>query len=239
MGHARALLAVDGARQIQLGHRIVASGLSACARPRPLSSRPGRGRAGEPRPDGAQSRSRHRAARGRAVRRARRGGPGLRPMPRAEASSSSSSRASTTSTASSNACGASGRLEACVHAQRVSGFDPACSAPVKSQGSTGSEAVPGISSAVPGVLPGRAAAARPAWRRGRRQAGASAMFRVVVLQIVATLVVSLLAALGSGQAAAVSALLGGAACFVPNGLFALQLAAAARSGRGADSARVF
>ena len=58
------------------------------------------------------------------------------------------------------------------------------------------------------------------------------MFRVVLLQVVATLVVALLAALVSGQAAAVSALLGGAACFVPNGLFALRLAAAARSGRG-------
>ena len=57
------------------------------------------------------------------------------------------------------------------------------------------------------------------------------MFRVVVLQVVATLVVALLAALVSGQAAAVSALLGGAAGFVPNGLFALRLAAAARSGR--------
>jgi ATP synthase protein I len=58
------------------------------------------------------------------------------------------------------------------------------------------------------------------------------MFRVVVLQVVATLVVALVAAMVSGQAAAVSALLGGAACFVPNGLFALRLAAAARSGRG-------
>jgi ATP synthase protein I len=58
------------------------------------------------------------------------------------------------------------------------------------------------------------------------------MFRVVVLQVLATLVVALLAAVVSGRAAAMSALLGGAACFVPNGLFALRLAAASRSGRG-------
>lgn len=57
------------------------------------------------------------------------------------------------------------------------------------------------------------------------------MFRVVLLQVVATAIVALLAAIVSGGAAAVSALLGGAACFVPNGLFALRLAAAARSGR--------
>jgi ATP synthase protein I len=58
------------------------------------------------------------------------------------------------------------------------------------------------------------------------------MFRVVVLQVLATLAVALLAALVSGTPAAISALLGGAACFVPNGLFALRLASAARSGRG-------
>lgn len=54
------------------------------------------------------------------------------------------------------------------------------------------------------------------------------MFRVVGLQILATAVVAAIAWPLGGPAAAFSALLGGAACFVPNALFALRLAAAAR-----------
>lgn len=62
------------------------------------------------------------------------------------------------------------------------------------------------------------------------------MFRIVLLQILTTAVVSLLSALIGGAPAAISALLGGAACFIPNGLFALKLAAAARRPQGTDAA---
>lgn len=62
------------------------------------------------------------------------------------------------------------------------------------------------------------------------------MFRVVFLQILATVVVSLVAGLLGGPHAAISALLGGAACAVPNGLFALKLAAAARRPQGTSPA---
>jgi len=58
------------------------------------------------------------------------------------------------------------------------------------------------------------------------------MFRIVLLQMLTTAVVSLLSALIGGAPAAISALLGGAACFIPNGLFALKLAAAARRPQG-------
>jgi ATP synthase protein I len=61
------------------------------------------------------------------------------------------------------------------------------------------------------------------------------MFRIVLLQILTTAVVSLLSALIGGAPAAISALLGGAACFIPNGLFALKLAAAARRPQGTDA----
>jgi ATP synthase protein I len=50
------------------------------------------------------------------------------------------------------------------------------------------------------------------------------MFRVVGLQVLATVVVALVSAWIAGRAAATSALLGGAACFVPNALFAVNLA---------------
>jgi ATP synthase protein I len=65
------------------------------------------------------------------------------------------------------------------------------------------------------------------------------VFRVVGLQVIATAVVALLAWLVAGAAAAVSALLGGAACFVPNGLFALRLAVSARRPGGTDVATFF
>ena len=64
------------------------------------------------------------------------------------------------------------------------------------------------------------------------------MFRVVFLQILTTVIVSLVAGLSGGSHAAISALLGGAACFVPNGLFALKLAAAARRPQGTDPVKV-
>ena len=57
------------------------------------------------------------------------------------------------------------------------------------------------------------------------------MFRAVVHQCVATLIVAGLAWFWAGQHAAVSAGLGGAAIVVPNLLFALSLWAAAKSGR--------
>jgi len=49
------------------------------------------------------------------------------------------------------------------------------------------------------------------------------MFRVVKLQAGTTLLASVVAGLLAGPAAAVSALLGGLACTVPNALFALHL----------------
>ncbi len=62
------------------------------------------------------------------------------------------------------------------------------------------------------------------------------MFRVVFLQSLATVVVSLGAGLIGGSHAAISALLGGVVCVVPNGLFALKLAAAARRPQGSSPA---
>lgn len=60
------------------------------------------------------------------------------------------------------------------------------------------------------------------------------MFRIVGLQILATLIVALAAWSIGGAAAAVSALLGGTACVVPNALFALRLTMAARRPQGTD-----
>lgn len=57
------------------------------------------------------------------------------------------------------------------------------------------------------------------------------MFRVVLVQCVASLLVAAIAAAISGGPAALSALCGGAACWVPNGLFALNLAWMARARR--------
>lgn len=61
------------------------------------------------------------------------------------------------------------------------------------------------------------------------------MFRIVALQVLTTAVVSLASGLIGGPHAAISALLGGAACFIPNGLFAFKLAAAARRPQGTDA----
>ena len=65
------------------------------------------------------------------------------------------------------------------------------------------------------------------------------MFRLILLQGMATLVVALLAWVLGGAAAGWSALAGGAACVVPNGLFALRLTAAARRPQGANVATFF
>jgi ATP synthase protein I len=65
------------------------------------------------------------------------------------------------------------------------------------------------------------------------------MFRLVVLQAIAAVAVAVLAWAVGGAAAGWSALAGGAACVVPNGLFALRLAAAARRPQGASVATFF
>lgn len=65
------------------------------------------------------------------------------------------------------------------------------------------------------------------------------MFRLVLLQGIAALLVTVIAWIAGGGAAAWSALLGGAACVVPNGLFALRLAAAARRPQGTSAATFF
>jgi ATP synthase protein I len=65
------------------------------------------------------------------------------------------------------------------------------------------------------------------------------MFRIVGLQLLATLIVALVAWPLGGVKAMVSALLGGAACAVPNALFALRLAIAARRPQGTDMAVFF
>lgn len=57
------------------------------------------------------------------------------------------------------------------------------------------------------------------------------MFRVVLLQLVMTLVVAGLAGLWVGPRGALSALLGGAAYLVPNLLFVVRLRVAAASGQ--------
>lgn len=65
------------------------------------------------------------------------------------------------------------------------------------------------------------------------------MFRVVLLQALATLLAATVAWAVGGPAAGLSALAGGSACVVPNGLFALRLAAAARRPQGTTAAAFF
>lgn len=65
------------------------------------------------------------------------------------------------------------------------------------------------------------------------------MYRLILLQAIAAAIVALLAWALGGAAAGWSALAGGAACVVPNGLFALRLAAAARRPQGASAATFF
>jgi ATP synthase protein I len=54
------------------------------------------------------------------------------------------------------------------------------------------------------------------------------MFRIVSLQLMATVVAGVVAALLGGWSAMISAVLGGLCCVVPNGLFALRLFANAQ-----------
>lgn len=65
------------------------------------------------------------------------------------------------------------------------------------------------------------------------------MFRIVGLQVLASLIVALVAWPLGGVDAAASALLGGAAVVVPNALFALRLLVAARRPQGTDMAVFF
>ena len=65
------------------------------------------------------------------------------------------------------------------------------------------------------------------------------MLRIVGLQVLATAIVALAAWPVGGSAAMVSALLGGAACFVPNGMFALRLAIVGRRPQGSSAAAFF
>lgn len=59
------------------------------------------------------------------------------------------------------------------------------------------------------------------------------MFRAILLQVIVTLIVVTVAGLVVGIRGAVSAFLGGAACIIPNALFALRLRAVANR-RGAS-----
>jgi ATP synthase protein I len=65
------------------------------------------------------------------------------------------------------------------------------------------------------------------------------MLHVILLQLAATIVTSLLAGLIGGMPALWSALLGGLCCVVPNGLFALRLFANAQKPGGADPMSFF
>ena len=54
------------------------------------------------------------------------------------------------------------------------------------------------------------------------------MFRAILLQVIATLIITIAAEFLVGTRGAVSAALGGAACVLPNFLFALRLSAVAK-----------
>jgi len=77
-------------------------------------------------------------------------------------------------------------------------------------------------------------------RRGcqRGEAG-MLMFRAVLLQVAATLVVAVIAGLLAGKHGAVSAALGGAVVVLPNALFALRLFAESRKPDGPSPAGFF
>ena len=65
------------------------------------------------------------------------------------------------------------------------------------------------------------------------------MLRVVILQLVSTVVAGLIAGLLGGTPALLSALLGGLCCVVPNSLFALRLFANAQKAGNADPMAFF
>ena len=61
------------------------------------------------------------------------------------------------------------------------------------------------------------------------------MLRIVSLQLIATVVAGLIAALLGGWPAMFSAVLGGLCCVVPNGIMAVRLFAASASGRASPA----
>jgi ATP synthase protein I len=65
------------------------------------------------------------------------------------------------------------------------------------------------------------------------------MLRIVSLQLIATVVVGLIAALLGGWSAMFSAVLGGLCCVVPNGIMAVRLFANAHRAEGASPATFF
>ncbi len=65
------------------------------------------------------------------------------------------------------------------------------------------------------------------------------MLRVILLQLAATIVTSMVAGLLGGVPALLSALLGGLCCVVPNSLFALRLFAEAQKPHGANPMSFF
>jgi ATP synthase protein I len=65
------------------------------------------------------------------------------------------------------------------------------------------------------------------------------MAQIVLLQLAATVIVALVAALIGGTQAAISGLLGGLCCAVPNALFAVRLYFSARKPGGADPISFF
>lgn len=65
------------------------------------------------------------------------------------------------------------------------------------------------------------------------------MLRLVSLQLIATVIVGVLAALLGGWSAALSAVLGGICCVVPNAIMALRLYAGTHAPGGANPATFF
>ncbi|EJN09772.1 ATP synthase subunit I [Herbaspirillum sp. YR522] len=65
------------------------------------------------------------------------------------------------------------------------------------------------------------------------------MLRIILLQLVTTVVVALVASMLGGLPALWSALLGGICCVVPNALFALRLFVSARKPGGTDPMAFF
>lgn len=65
------------------------------------------------------------------------------------------------------------------------------------------------------------------------------MLRIISLQLIATVVVGVIAALLGGWAAMFSAVLGGLCCVVPNGIMAVRLFAATMRPGGANPATFF
>lgn len=65
------------------------------------------------------------------------------------------------------------------------------------------------------------------------------MAQIVLIQLAVAILVTLIAALAGGVSTAISALLGGLCCVVPNALFAVRLFMAARRPGGTDPMAFF